>query len=368
MAMDNSNILPHERYLIHRGDDIDLIELALLLWRERWWIFTSIALSLTLALGYLFITPAQWVATSYVTAPRLAGFSEYLAQRRAVSLVLGLNVTPDDVSNQLFGHFTAMARRPNEKHAYLATTDYFQAQTQGMDEKDIRRRLEQMAERELLVITPDEKRLIPYFVIEAKADSPDVARALMAGYIDHINRQVLQQDENEFQNRVEALVAARQKELADIEFSLQTQHDNQLKELNRALDVARQAGITDYYTRGSEQAGTKIELANSIHKYMLGENYLNAEINALKNSPRVYPVRYYDIQRELRILAPLLKQNATDSAHCYQFTLDASVKKSHPKSLLILMLAALLGELQAQESLCYATPLPSTIAKKTPLN
>lgn len=76
---------------------------------------------------------------------------------------------------------------------------------------------------------------------------------------------------------------------------------------------------------------------------MLGENYLNAEISALKNGSRVYPARYHDIQRELHILAPLLKQNATDSAHCYQFTLDASVKKERPKSLLILMLAVLLG-------------------------
>ncbi|MBK5142606.1 hypothetical protein I2494_02510 [Budviciaceae bacterium BWR-B9] len=330
-------------YRPSHSDEIDLIDLLMQLWQGRWWIITLTAVAFSLGLAYVMVVKEQWNAKSYLTAPRIAEFGAYLEQRRAFALVLGLNETPTDMSQRLFNHFTALALSPNEKYTYLLNTNYFRQETEGMTEVEQRLWLEHMAEKELVISSPDERRQLPYFILEAKADSSETAKALMEGYLTFINHRVLQREDTEFRNSITALVNVRQKELSDIEFSLQTQHENQLTELTRALETARQAGIKDYYTSAADNGNTKIELTNSVHKYMLGENFLSAEINGLKSNPLVYPVRYYDIQREIQLLAPLLIQTLPEQTYSYQRTLDASVKKQRPKVIHILALCILVG-------------------------
>ncbi|VFS49213.1 hypothetical protein [Budvicia aquatica] len=77
----------------------------------------------------------------------------------------------------------------------------------------------------------------------------------------------------EFQNNLQAMILARQKEQQDIDFSLQADRTNQLANLTRSHSTAQRAGIKDYYANSASNGGTKIELANSVHKYMLGENF-----------------------------------------------------------------------------------------------
>ena len=190
---------------------------------------------------------------------------------------------------------------------------------------------------------PDEKQTLPYFMLSVSADNPQVALALLTDYVSRINDQVMAQDEAEFRHQVDATILARQKEQQDIAFSLQADRANQLANLTRSRSTAQRAGITDYYANSASNGGTKIELANSVHKYMLGENFLSAEINSLMESPIVYPVRYHDISRELSLLAPLRQQQVTAQVYRYQLTPGEHVKKDRPKKALIGGLGVLLG-------------------------
>ncbi|VFS53589.1 hypothetical protein [Budvicia aquatica] len=87
------------------------------------------------------------------------------------------------------------------------------------------------------------RKPLPYFMLSASADNPQTALALLTDYVSRINDQVIAQDEAEFQNNLQAMILARQKEQQDIEFSLQADRTNQLANLTRSRSTAQRAGI-----------------------------------------------------------------------------------------------------------------------------
>lgn len=325
------------------NDEIDLFDLLYNLWSRKF-VILAISLTATLFSGiYAFTAKEQWTSKVYICMPRVAQINDYLALRRAFSLVSGTDADVQNIANSLFNDFIAMASSPNEKLAFLSHSDYFFEQTKNMDEMSQRRWLSEMAEKGMTISPPDEKRNFPYFVISITADNPQVAQAMLESYVERINHKVIEQDDSEFRNRLAATIQARKKEKQDIDFNLKADRNNQLANLERSLSTAQKAGIKNYYTNTSEKGSTKIELANTVHQYMLGENFLSAEIQSLSDSPIIYPVRYYEIERELDMLEPLLKQQAGALSYRYQLSPGEYLKKDRPKRALILVLGGILG-------------------------
>lgn len=325
------------------NDEIDLFELIFRLWEKKGLIL-MITLAITLMAGtYAFTAKEQWTVKAYVSPPRMAQFEDYLALKRAFSRVSGINADPQAIANHLFSRFTEMVSSPNEKLAYLSETAYVKQQTESMDSQAKRVWLTEMADKRLMASPPDEKKHLPYFMLSVSADNPQTALTLLTDYVDRINQRVISQDDAEFRNHVEAMILARQKEQQDIDFSLNADRANQLANLTRSHSTAQRAGIKDYYANSASNGAAKIELANSVHQYMLGENFLSAEIHSLTESPIVYPVRYHDIGRELSLLEPLLQQRVTAQVYRYQLTPGEDMKKDRPKKALILALGVLLG-------------------------
>ncbi|WP_051323434.1 LPS O-antigen chain length determinant protein WzzB [Budvicia aquatica] len=325
------------------NDEIDLFELLFRLWDKKGVILMVTLVTTLIAGTYAFTARAQWTVKAYVSPPQMAQMEDYLTLRRAFARVSGINADPQAIANHLFSRFTEMVSSPNEKLSYLSETAYVKQQTESMDSQAKRVWLTEMADKGLVTSPPDEKKTLPYFMLSVSADNPQVALALLTDYVSRINDQVMAQDEAEFRHQVDATILARQKEQQDIAFSLQADRANQLANLTRSRSTAQRAGITDYYANSASNGGTKIELANSVHKYMLGENFLSAEINSLMESPIVYPVRYHDISRELSLLAPLRQQQVTAQVYRYQLTPGEHVKKDRPKKALIGVLGVLLG-------------------------
>ncbi len=325
------------------NDEIDLFELLFRLWEKKGQILLVTLFTTLIAGTYAFTAKEQWTVKAYVSPPQMPQMEDYLTLRRAFARVSGINADPQAIANHLFNRFTEMVSSPNEKLTYLSETAYVRQQTESMEPQAKRVWLMEMAEKGLVASPPDEKKTLLYFMLSVSADNPQTALVMLTDYVNRINDQVIAQDKAEFQNNLEAMILARKKERQDIEFSLQANRTNQLTDLERTLNTAQLAGIKDYYANSGSKGTTKIELANSVHKYMLGENFLSAEINSLKESPIVYPVRYYDIEREISLLEPLLKQTVTAQVYRYQLSPGEYVKKDRPKKLLILVLGVLLG-------------------------
>ncbi|PHI28799.1 LPS O-antigen chain length determinant protein WzzB [Budvicia aquatica] len=336
---------PHEdwpRYA-NPNNEIDLFELLLRLWDKKGLILMVTLVTTLIAGIYAFTAKEQWTVKAYVSPPQMAQIEDYLTLRRAFSRVSGINADPQAIANHLFSRFTDMVSSPTEKLSYLSETAYVKQQTESMEPHAKRLWLTEMTDKGLVTSPPDERKTLPYFMLSVSADNPQTALALLTDYVERINQQVIAQDDAEFQNNLQAMILARQKEQQDIDFSLQADRANQLANLTRSRSTAQRAGIKDYYANSASNGATKIELANSVHKYMLGENFLSAEINSLMESPIVYPVRYHDISRELSLLAPLLQQQVTAQVYRYQLTPGEHMKKDRPKKALILVLGVLLG-------------------------
>ena len=138
----------------------------------------------------------------------------------------------------------------------------------------------------------------------------------------------------------------------------------QLENLENALRIAKEAGITEYakslgITNGQsamQQALTVSEakiplsdskLSDSTYLFMLGEKYLKAQIDVLKDSSVIYPPRYYQVSSLLSELEPLLikakQAKAKANAFSYQASPDYPVKRDWPKRLLLLVIGFILG-------------------------
>lgn len=327
----------------YANDEIDLFELLFRFWDKKGLILIVTLVTTLIAGTYAFTAKERWTVKAYVSPPQIAQIEDYLALRRAFARASGINADPQAIASRLFSRFTEMIASPNEKLTYLSETAYVKQQTESMAAPAKRRWLTEMVDNGLMVLPPDDKKTRPYFMLSVSADNPQTAQALLTDYVDRINDQVIAQDDAEFRNHVEAMILARQKEQQDINFSLQADRANQLENLSLSRLTAQRAGIKDYYTHTAESGTTKIELANTVHKYMLGETFLSAEISSLEESPIVHPVRYYELGRELSLLKPLLKQRATAQVYRYQLSPGDDIKKDKPKQVLILVLGGVLG-------------------------
>ena len=135
----------------------------------------------------------------------------------------------------------------------------------------------------------------------------------------------------------------------------------QLANLENALGIAKEAGLQDYAKSFSSannssaiqtiaMSEAKIplsdsKLSDSSYLFMLGEKYLKAQIDVLKQNNVIYPPRYYEVSTLLSQLEPLLTKvkEVKANAFSYQASPDYPVKRDWPKRLILLIAGAFLG-------------------------
>lgn len=144
-----------------------------------------------------------------------------------------------------------------------------------------------------------------------------------------------------------------------LEKELQSEKIIQLANLNKALEIAKAAGIKDYsktfadndtLLAGIALSDTKIPLSesklnDSTYLFMLGENYLRAQIDVVNQKDLIYPPRYYQIQDQLsqvNILMGEIKQTKAQT-YSYQASPDYPVTRDKPKKALILLIGLFVG-------------------------
>jgi uncharacterized protein HI_0866 len=79
---------------------------------------------------------------------------------------------------------------------------------------------------------------------------------------------------------------------------------------------------------------------------MLGEQYLQAQVNTLKNAPLVYPLNYYNIEKQANLLSALEKKVEKEGAvsgYYYLSEPDYPVIKDKPNKMLISLIGFILG-------------------------
>lgn len=345
-----------------QNDEIDLLELIRTLWKHKVQIIVITALTTLLAAMYAFTAKQQWTSKATVIAPRLTDMGDYLAIRREYNRILQIDaIDPSALSENLFTHFSELARSIDIRNAFFIQSDIYNKLTEGKSEFEKNKILFDLSNKATKFIIPDAKKepnSIGY-LITFYAENPQEAKNTLVSFINFVNFEASKVELNnyliDFENTLKSL--KYEKLMHDENVSLFQKV--QLDYLNKAYETANRAGIEDYYRFSLDEKVTNSsplatqtqvllgdsQLFDSSYLFMLGKKYIKAQIEAINERGKIYPTRYYQIDSQIKQLEPLLEQIKQIKIKTYQYhaSPDYPVIKDYPKRGIILIMGMVLG-------------------------
>lgn len=373
----------------HQADDeIDLIELIRVLWKNKLQIIAVTAITTILAAAYAFTAKQQWTSKATVVAPTLSDMGEYLAIRREYNRILQTEaIDPNALSANLFANFSQLARSTDVRNEFFAQSDIYKQLTEGKDEFGKIKVLSDLSNKATQFIIPDAKKepnAVGY-QISFFAETPAEAQKTLEAFINFVNTETFRIELDNFLINFENLLKSIKYEKFVHDENVNLLQKVQLDYLNKAYETADRAGVEDYYrfffdenisnisqnvaqvqTQAQTQAQILLadsQLFNSNYLFMLGKKYLRAQIEALTEKGKIYSTRYYQIDSQIKQLEPLLEQAKQIKAQAYHYhaSPDYSVKKDKPKKMLILLVGLLLGSILSSCYVLISSSLKSRI-------
>ena len=347
------------------NNEIDLIELIKALWNKKIWILLSAFFCTAIAGVYAFTAKEQWTSTAIIVAPRSTDLGHLLPTRAEYARIIGDgDFSTEVLSNSLYGQFKHFLLSNDLKRKFLEQSEWLKNYTKNMTEEQKHAYIENAVAKYLIVheVDPKKKDLTELDKIGLKltfsAETPKDAQLVLGQYVEFINQYLLNQTNQEFKLgfnlRLDALKFAKEQ----MEESLTETKTVQVENLTNALNIAKKAGITDF-SRGNNKISvpeymlgdarlniSDSKLADGTYLFMLGEKYLQAQLDIAKNNPVVYPTNYYSTERQLSKLtklAPQLDSVENVKAYYYFSSPDYPVVKDKPKKALILAIGFIIG-------------------------
>lgn len=348
-----------------KSDEIDLIELFRALWAKKLWIVLSAFVCTAIAGVYAFTVKEQWTSNAILTMPRTTDLSNLLPIRAEYARIINdKEFSEDKLSTELYNQFKHFLLSNDLKRQFLQQSTWVKSYTQNMTEEKKKNYLEELVSKYLIVhsIDPKKKDLTELDKIGLKVsfstETPVDAQSVLVEYIQFVNQYVLNQINEEFKLgfklRLESLVFSQNQ----IKETLNEAKAIQIENLTNALSVAKKAGITDFskssnnfsvpeYMLGEGRLNiSDSKLADGTYLFMLGERYLQAQLDIARSTEIVYPTNYYSIEREvakLINLEPKLAEIGEVKVYSYLSSPDYPIMKDKPKKALILAIGFILG-------------------------
>lgn len=357
------NAIMEQRQNLSLQDEISIIEIIRILWNKRWWILLATFITTGLAGIYAFTAKEQWTSQAEVSQPKLQDFEDYFITKREYSRILDKELNPEEISKGLFDKFNVLLSSVDEREIFFKQSDLYQVLIKDNQNKNFQSAvLSELAQDSIKITKPDPKKE-PNLIglrVSLSAKSPELAQESLEKFIEFINTQTYLQDINELRIQLRERINDLKYEKIKFEKENKAQETIRLANLQNALAIAQKAGITEHIKaiEGIEitnsanilSSDVKVPLSDSklgedSYLFMLGEKYLKAQIDSLKDNIVVYPQRYYQIQDLLSELEPLLEKTKNISAKTfnYQASPDYPVSKDKPKRIIILLLGLIIG-------------------------
>ena len=348
-----------------RNDEIDLIELFRVLWKKKVWIVLSAFVCTLIAGIYAFTAKEQWTSTAVVVAPRSTDLDTLLPARAEYARIIDDgDFSTGKLSDSLYGQFKHFLLSNDLKRQFLEQSEWVKNYTKEMTEEQKRKYIEETVSKYLIVheVDPKKKDLTELDKIGLKltfsAETPKDAQSVLTEYVSFVNKYILNQINQEFKLGFNLRLDALKFTKEQIEENLTEAKKVQVENLTNALDIAKKAGIKDF-SRGNNNISvpeymlgdarlniSDSKLADGTYLFMLGEKYLQAQLDIAKHNPVVYPTNYYSTERQLSKLtklAPQLDSVENVKAYHYLSSPDYPVQRDWPKRLILLIVGFVFG-------------------------
>ena len=351
---------------INETDEVDLIELIRTLWKKKLWIILSAFVFTIIAAGYAFTAKEQWTSTAIVAAPRSTDLGSLLPVRAEYARIVGdSEFSTGKLSNSLYEQFKHFLLSSDLKREFLSQSTLVKDYTKEMTDEQRDNYIETAISNYLVVheVDPKKKDLTELDKIGLKltfsAETPKLAQSVLIDYINFVNKYVLNQTNKEFKLGFNLRLDALKFTKLQIEESLTEAKKVQVENLTNALNIAKKAGITDLskantnslsvpeYMLGEGRLSiSDSKLADGTYLFMLGEKYLQAQLDIAKNTEIVYPVDYYSTERQLVKLTELesrLDDIGEVKSYYYLSSPDYPIVKDNGRKLPILLGGLIIG-------------------------
>ena len=349
---------------INETDGVDLIELIRILWTKKLWIIISAFIFMAISAGYAFTAKEQWTSKSVVIAPKVANLGDYLSFRSEYASILDIkDFSQDKVAETVFNDFKTALFSRSLKEAFFSQSKWFDtyAANNANSEEAKQKLLSNLVDKNLIVTVPDPKK-DPNSIgvnVSFAAETPKEAQDVLLDYIQFVNQWVLAENKKDFLANINLVLNGLDVQKNKIEQDTETVRQIQLENLTTALDIAKSAGIKDYSKPLSGNVSvpevllgdakvpfSDSKLSDGSYLFMLGEKYLQAQVDTLKNAPLVYPLNYYNIEKQANLLNLLEKKVEKEGAvrgYYYLSEPDYPVQRDWPKRLILLILGFVFG-------------------------
>ena len=347
------------------SNEIDLIKLIRTLWNKKLWILLCACFFTVIAGIYAFTAKEQWTSTAIIVAPRSTDLGHLLPTRAEYARIIGDgDFSTGELSNSLYGQFKHFLLSNDLKRKFLEQSEWLKNYTKNMTEEQKHAYIENAVAKYLIVheVDPKKKDLTELDKIGLKvtfsAETPKDAQSVLTEYVSFVNKYILNQINQEFKLGFNLRLDALKFTKEQIEEDLTEAKKVQVENLTNALDIAKKAGIKDF-SRGNNNISipeymlgdarlniSDSKLADGTYLFMLGEKYLQAQLDIAKNNPVVYPTNYYSTERQLSKLtklAPQLDSVENVKTYYYLSSPDYPVVKDKPKKALILAIGFIIG-------------------------
>lgn len=346
------------------SDEIDLIEIIRVLWDKKIWIILTTFITTLLAGVYAFTAKEQWTSKAVVIAPKVADMGNYLSLRSEYANILNVKeFTSQSVVDNLFKNFRTAFFSDNIKREFFAQSGWFKkysAENSLDTEEKKQKLLSDIIERSLIVTLPDLKKN-PNAIginISFAAEAPLDAQNVLTEYVHFVNKFVLTEDKTDFSADIHIAIDNLELQKDKIQRDTESIRHVQLENLNNALEIAKSAEIKEYskivgnisipqIALGDAQIPfTDSKLSDGTYLFMLGEKYLQAQVDILTKNKIVYPVSFYTIEKQISLLKNLEQKAGQESnvaSYYYLASPDYPTTKDKPKKALILLIGMVLG-------------------------
>ncbi|PID66057.1 MAG: hypothetical protein CR975_04905 [Gammaproteobacteria bacterium] len=349
--------------ITNNSDEIDLIELLLNIWQKKWWVILFTVIFAGAGVLYALYTKEQWTSKAEIIAPRDYEIANVLQAHLAYARIT--DSKPDDLNTRLYNSLMTELRSVNSRVDFFKQSALYQRLTADIQtEAGKQGILRNLVNEQTTITWPDKKKEIDYPTIAFSAERPEEAKSTLEAYMRYLNNSVFELERDGFLLEVNNDISGLEFSLARMEerlpLSREIRLETQQKNLERALSTAKAAGIKEFAkTQISEgiivpelslgEADIQLadnQLSDNNFLFLMGEKYLQAQIDNVDKIPLIFPADYHFKKTQLTQLKSLLSEQTAeiqDQSFHYQSAPYLPLKRDKPKRALIVLIATLLG-------------------------
>ncbi|EOD6327219.1 LPS O-antigen length regulator Wzz(fepE) [Providencia stuartii] len=326
-----------------QSDEIDLMVLFAVLLRNKLLIIVITVVITLISIFVVFQLPQKWSSTAVVIPPS----SEEIKDINTLSAQLSvLDVKIDLSAQQIFNAFIDQYRSKVNQEAYVRSTNYFKKlseQVNSTDKENEQQRLVNTIISNNIGLKDQSKEknsTSSDIILTFVAPTPSEAQDLLSGYVRYTATKVREQFKKDIQNAIaQQLVYANETFKQEVT-KIRSEYDVKVERLKRAIDIAKAAGVRKPIVSDSaiisDDPDYPIALGTEALEKKLAIELQNRDIALLNEDLQIR-------QHYIKNLSELDIDTLDFIPAKFILAPDLPTQKDSPKSVLIIMLSAILG-------------------------